>query len=298
MIVLTCLDFTNHPLPLSLSVSLEAGRFDPITVEFNSQTWAFHLMMVFYLFFNVYIMVNVLIAIINTAFANADIKWHVIWHQTRLSYIERAQRVSKLLSQVWKYEYLGEAYSPREIYFSITPRQRREYEKRWKESDELVEFFDLHEDDGNDDDDDDEQGNKAMERGTGKEQEWIRTSLMNSEEEVEEEEVSSWERQDSGTNLSATLEVLMGRVQAAEAGLRRATEALVATKAEREKEALKAKEVALQWEDRIGALVEERLRQVLVGHSESIGSVRSLGVAEAKGSGGQGGGGGEAGEGF
>lgn len=117
------------------------------------------------------------------------------------------------------------------------------------------------------------------------EQELTRASLLSSK--VKDCSLEMGKKQDPRIHLTETLEELMGRVQAAEAGLQRASEALVTETVDRERNPLKDKEVAAQWEDRIGAIVEKRSRQVPVERGEPTArsaSVSSLGVAEAEGS--------------
>ncbi|KAF9342285.1 hypothetical protein BGX26_007870, partial [Mortierella sp. AD094] len=70
------------------------GRYDPVGTEFKSEYWAFHVMMVLYLFFIAILLLNVLIALINVAFTKGDDGWRLSWVGNRLRYIEDAENMS------------------------------------------------------------------------------------------------------------------------------------------------------------------------------------------------------------
>ncbi|KAG0303070.1 hypothetical protein BGZ97_002052, partial [Linnemannia gamsii] len=71
-----------------------SGRYDPVKKEFDRGDWEFHLIMVLYLFFSVILLLNVLIALINVAFAKGDDGWKLAWVENRLRYIESAENLS------------------------------------------------------------------------------------------------------------------------------------------------------------------------------------------------------------
>ncbi|KAF9350524.1 hypothetical protein BGX26_011317 [Mortierella sp. AD094] len=74
-----------------------AGRFDPVSGDFDSDNWAFHTMMIIFLFFTI-ILINVLIALINDAY----------------NYIKNHPELF-----------------PKEIYYSATPAQFKEYKEKY-----------------------------------------------------------------------------------------------------------------------------------------------------------------------
>ncbi|KAG0052965.1 hypothetical protein BGZ83_001841 [Gryganskiella cystojenkinii] len=121
----------NFMMALTSTFFFVAGRFDPISTEFGRGNLAFYIMMLFYLFFNIIIMVNVLIAMINAAFTSADRSWYLVWQMNRLGYLKRAEnshRLPKFMRQ--------DDVFPDEIYYTLTPTQKRAYETRWREQDE------------------------------------------------------------------------------------------------------------------------------------------------------------------
>ncbi|KAG0055687.1 hypothetical protein BGZ83_007694 [Gryganskiella cystojenkinii] len=112
------------------------GKYDPVSSEFaqpnfDQQNWAFHTMMICYLFFTVILMLNVLIALINIAFADGDTTWQLVWLQNRLSYIESAENMSYIIPG------LRENYDifPREIYYCLMEAKIQEYKTRWSKAD-------------------------------------------------------------------------------------------------------------------------------------------------------------------
>ncbi|KAF9371732.1 hypothetical protein CPC16_002884, partial [Podila verticillata] len=118
-----------------------AGRFDPISTEFSKGYKGFHLVMVFYLFFNTIIMVNVLIAIINVGFSTADMTWHLVWQKGRLKYVAGAEHTYFSNRKKSKREKAVDDF-PKEIYYTVTPAERRDYEKRWLEQEEDIGYDD------------------------------------------------------------------------------------------------------------------------------------------------------------
>ncbi|KAF9983855.1 hypothetical protein BGZ75_004590, partial [Mortierella antarctica] len=117
-------EFSKHFLgALSATYFFMGGRFDPVAVEFQSEDWTFHIMMMVYFFFTVIIMLNMLIALIHVAFANSDDGFSLI--ESRLHYIELAENLS--------YHIPGfrQTYNwfPREIYYSATAREIQIHEE-------------------------------------------------------------------------------------------------------------------------------------------------------------------------
>ncbi|KAG0306950.1 hypothetical protein BGZ99_001632 [Dissophora globulifera] len=113
---------------LSSTYFFMGGRYDPISDMFNSNDWAFHIMMIIYFFFTVILMLNVLIALINVAFTKGDDGWRLAWVESRLRYIESAENMSY---HIPGYRASHDCF-PEEIYFSSTPQQVKEYQKRYR----------------------------------------------------------------------------------------------------------------------------------------------------------------------
>ncbi|CAO3570465.1 unnamed protein product [Mortierella alpina] len=118
--------FTRHFIgALSDTYFIMGGRYDTVTKELDSPDWAFHFMLAVYFFFTVIIMLNVLIALINKAFAKGDDDWRKDWILSRLHFIESAENLS--------YHIPGfrdtHKWFPDVIYFSATPKEVEEYSK-------------------------------------------------------------------------------------------------------------------------------------------------------------------------
>ncbi|KAF9178368.1 hypothetical protein BGZ50_007770 [Haplosporangium sp. Z 11] len=104
------------------------GRYDPVDDDFNNGSWAFKTMVSIYLFFTVILLLNVLIALINRAFAKGDDGWRLAWVENRLRYIESAENMSYNISGYReKYNYF-----PKRIYFTATQEAADEYQKKFK----------------------------------------------------------------------------------------------------------------------------------------------------------------------
>ncbi|KAG0075974.1 hypothetical protein BGZ90_009281 [Linnemannia elongata] len=115
----------NFYSAISSTYFFMGGRYDSINNQLNMDNWPFHTMMTVYFFFTVILMLNVLIALINLAFNESDGTWHLTWLENRLRYIESAENMS--------YQIPGfretHDWFPREIYYSATPRQVKDYER-------------------------------------------------------------------------------------------------------------------------------------------------------------------------
>ncbi|KAG0268448.1 hypothetical protein BGZ95_002455 [Linnemannia exigua] len=100
---------------------------------FTQPNWAFHTMMIMYLFFTVILMLNVLIALINTGYDENDTTWELDWLQNRLLYIESAENLSHSIPG------LREKYDifPQEIYYCLSEAKIQEYKARWGKKDGL-----------------------------------------------------------------------------------------------------------------------------------------------------------------
>ena len=98
------------------------GRWDPVSDNFDSDNFGFHVMMATFFFTSVVLMLNVLIALINVAFNKGDDGWRLVWIESRLQYIEAAENMSYHIPG-FRETY---NYFPDEIYFSVTPKQMQE----------------------------------------------------------------------------------------------------------------------------------------------------------------------------
>ncbi|KAF9281006.1 hypothetical protein BGZ68_006898 [Mortierella alpina] len=101
------------------------GRYDAIAEEFATDNWAFHTMMMFNFFFTGILILNVLIALINVAFTKGDETWRQLWLQNRMKFVESAEAIS------FQIPGFREAHNwfPKEIYYSATPQQVRNYKR-------------------------------------------------------------------------------------------------------------------------------------------------------------------------
>jgi len=103
-----------------------SGRWDPVSVELESDNGAFHVMMALFFFESVVLMLNVLIALINVAFNKGDDGWRLVWIESRLRYIEAAENMSYHIPGFRDtYDYF-----PDEIYFSVTRKQMQEINRK------------------------------------------------------------------------------------------------------------------------------------------------------------------------
>ncbi|KAF9355526.1 hypothetical protein BGX34_010425, partial [Mortierella sp. NVP85] len=99
-----------------------SGSWDPVSEDFQSANWGFHVMMAFFFFTSVVLMLNVLIALINVAFNKGDDGWRLVWIESRLQYIEAVENMSYHIPG-FRETY---NYFPDVIYFSVTPKQKQE----------------------------------------------------------------------------------------------------------------------------------------------------------------------------
>ncbi|KAG0302447.1 hypothetical protein BGZ98_007492 [Dissophora globulifera] len=118
--------FPTHFLhALSSTYFFMGGRYDDVNDKFNSDDWAFHIMMVTYFFCTVIVMLNVLIALINVAFTKGGDGWRLAWVASRMRYIEAAENMSYLIPG---YRESHNCF-PKEIYFSSTPQKVKVYQE-------------------------------------------------------------------------------------------------------------------------------------------------------------------------
>ncbi|KAF8948887.1 hypothetical protein BGZ47_001603 [Haplosporangium gracile] len=121
-------DFPRHFFyALSATYFFMGGRYDPVSPLFDKEDAGFHLMMIVYFFFTVIVMLNVLIALINVAFTKGDDGWRLAWIESRLRYIESAENMSHHIPGFRQ----THDWFPKQIYFSATPQQARDYQEKY-----------------------------------------------------------------------------------------------------------------------------------------------------------------------
>ncbi|KAF9151279.1 hypothetical protein BG015_006869 [Linnemannia schmuckeri] len=120
------IDFPSNFLrAMSATYFFMGGIYDPISPLFNTDWVAFHLMMIVFFFFTVILMLNVLISLISLAFSDGDETWRLTWIENRLRYVESAENMSYHIPGFRD----SHNWFPREIYYSATPQQVRDYNK-------------------------------------------------------------------------------------------------------------------------------------------------------------------------
>ncbi|KAF9934802.1 hypothetical protein BGZ67_003660, partial [Mortierella alpina] len=112
---------------LSTTYFFMGGRYEDVAEEFKSEGWEFHLMMAIYFFFTVIVMLNMLIVLINVAFAKGDDSWRLVWIEARLRYIESAENMSHNIPG------FRQSYNwfPKEIFYSATSEEVRAYREKY-----------------------------------------------------------------------------------------------------------------------------------------------------------------------
>ncbi|KAF9957551.1 hypothetical protein BGZ72_001696 [Mortierella alpina] len=108
------------------------GRYDSVSNEFEDQEWSFHVMMIIYFFFTAILLLNVLIALINVAFEVGDNNWRLVWLENRLAYVESAENMTYHIPGFRQ----AHNWFPKEIYYSSTISEVREYQAKHLSDDE------------------------------------------------------------------------------------------------------------------------------------------------------------------
>ncbi|KAG0303949.1 hypothetical protein BGZ98_006095 [Dissophora globulifera] len=172
------------------------GVWDPVSADFTTEQWAFHLMMAIFFFFTVILMLNVLIALINKAFEKGDDDWRLVWIESRLRFIESAENMSYHIPGFRQ----THNWFPKEIYFSATPEQIKAYRTKYHEKDgrenkahvmpvEWLKAPDVahgYADDGADDEDSKDTAKKSEENGSvEKEEEEGKGKFETTEEDID-----------------------------------------------------------------------------------------------------------------
>ncbi|KAF9189259.1 hypothetical protein BGZ50_000876 [Haplosporangium sp. Z 11] len=103
------------------------GRYDSINNEFDSKNWAFQTLMIFYFFFTVILMLNVLIALINMAFTDGGETWYLVWLENRMRVIESVENLTFHIPGFREYY----NWFPDEIYYSAIAKQIEDFEAKY-----------------------------------------------------------------------------------------------------------------------------------------------------------------------
>ncbi|ORY95196.1 hypothetical protein BCR41DRAFT_240247 [Lobosporangium transversale] len=111
---------------LSATYFFMAGRYDSVNDLLNEpENWTLHLMMMIYVLFTVILMLNVLIALINTGFTESE-TWVQTWLVNRLRYVESAENLSYHIAGFRrKYNWF-----PKAIYYTASEQQVSAFMKR------------------------------------------------------------------------------------------------------------------------------------------------------------------------
>ncbi|KAG0002127.1 hypothetical protein BGZ65_002902, partial [Modicella reniformis] len=125
----------KFPFPFHLALSstyfFMGGRWDPVSENFEKDDWAFHMMMILYFFFTVILLLNVLITLMNMPFNAGDESWQLVWMESRLRWIERAENIAHNIPG------LRNVYDlfPQKIYYFATQKQQKKYWEKYSQED-------------------------------------------------------------------------------------------------------------------------------------------------------------------
>ncbi|KAF9549876.1 hypothetical protein EC957_002447 [Mortierella hygrophila] len=123
-------EFSSNLLrAFSMTYFMMGGNYDPVENGFSGNNFAFHMMMIVFFFFTVILMLNVLIALINNAINDGDHTWKLDWLEYRMRYVESAENLTYHIPGFREKDNLF----PDKIYYTGTPKQVRDYEKRTRE---------------------------------------------------------------------------------------------------------------------------------------------------------------------
>ncbi|KAG0083082.1 hypothetical protein BGZ92_011103 [Podila epicladia] len=111
---------------LTITYFMMGGRYDPMADMFKNGDAGFLVMMVIYFFITVILMLNVLIALINTAFNKGESVWKVVWLESRLRFAESAENMSYIIPGFRRTHH----WFPNEVYYTATPRDIKEFEEK------------------------------------------------------------------------------------------------------------------------------------------------------------------------
>ncbi|KAG0046575.1 hypothetical protein BGZ83_008256 [Gryganskiella cystojenkinii] len=127
----------GHSRVISFSIILIffhlGGRYDSVSDVFGSEEWAFHIMMMIYFFFTVILMINFLIALVNTAFSKGDESWRLVLLENRLRYVEDAENMSFHIPGFRQtYDWF-----PRLIYYTAPASRVKDYRDKFRNKEDI-----------------------------------------------------------------------------------------------------------------------------------------------------------------
>ncbi|KAF9091668.1 hypothetical protein BGX27_001992 [Mortierella sp. AM989] len=94
------------------------GRYDAVLAEMDGKDWAFHMLLALFFFLTAVLMLNIVIALMNSVYTDREHMGTLIWLQDRMRDI--------LCSYVMDYQYSIDS-DPRHIYFVATDSEVKKY---------------------------------------------------------------------------------------------------------------------------------------------------------------------------
>ncbi|KAF9356967.1 hypothetical protein BGX26_004434 [Mortierella sp. AD094] len=118
--------FPLNPLKAFITTLFFAGgRYDPVTDLFDSDNYAFLIMITFYFVSVGILVINILIAWVNAAYDRGDAIWRQVWLEQRMKYIEAAENISYHIPGLRE----TSGWFPEEIYYTATRKEINKYRK-------------------------------------------------------------------------------------------------------------------------------------------------------------------------
>ncbi|KAF9435825.1 hypothetical protein BGZ76_005428 [Entomortierella beljakovae] len=102
------------------------GLYDPISEDIKKGDWRFLTLMLIYFFFTIILLLNVLIALINSAYSKGDETWELVWLENRLKYVESVESISY---DIPGFRQMSDIF-PSSIYYSATAPKVKAYEDK------------------------------------------------------------------------------------------------------------------------------------------------------------------------
>ncbi|KAG0335429.1 hypothetical protein BG000_007520 [Podila horticola] len=122
-------------LAFAVAIQHLVGRYDPTAEQFGAKSVPFELFLVIYVFAAVIIMLNVLIALMQGTYSDAEKVWPLEWFENRLENVENALNL--------EYHYSGSGLTdgdhiyPDTIYYGLTHKERKKYLSEHPELDDF-----------------------------------------------------------------------------------------------------------------------------------------------------------------
>ncbi|KAF9355011.1 hypothetical protein BGX34_010702 [Mortierella sp. NVP85] len=128
---------SSFPRAVSATYFLLGGMWDPVNENFsnkNKDEWAFNIMMVLYFFFTTILLLNVLIALMNSAYEDGDVTWELVWKESRLRCIEGAET---LTYNIPGFRQAHDIF-PEKIYYFATHQEQKDYIAKYSKKNKNV----------------------------------------------------------------------------------------------------------------------------------------------------------------